>query len=250
MKGIAPLQGEIIGKDFVYLFIAARAIFQLSGGCHHYRWQGCKFRPMLGTQGLWAGRGLYHATLTAPQGLGLYGLPKDRHPCLTVGFEPPMQGSSDLCVQRSNHCATRTTLKIFFSRTSRPNSIKLGTNYPWMKGNQVCSNRSCSKGRWSQKCQNGVGSFKNLLFQNWCANFNQTWHKSSLGVGDSSLSKRKSKNTLNLFKNLLLQNQQTKFNQTWYKLSLDEGKSKSQILFKGEIMKTRGPRALTVTWVS
>jgi hypothetical protein len=26
-------------------------------------------------------------------------------------------------------------------RTSRPNSIKLGTNYPWMKGVRVCSNK-------------------------------------------------------------------------------------------------------------
>jgi hypothetical protein len=33
------------------LFIAARAIFQLSGDCHHYRWQGCKFRPVLSTHG-------------------------------------------------------------------------------------------------------------------------------------------------------------------------------------------------------
>jgi hypothetical protein len=33
------------------------------------------------------------------------------------------------------------SLKIFFSRTSRPNSIKLGTNYPWVKGIQVCSNK-------------------------------------------------------------------------------------------------------------
>jgi hypothetical protein len=31
--------------------------------------------------------------------------------------------------------------KIFFSITSRPKSIKLGTNYPWMKGIQVCSNK-------------------------------------------------------------------------------------------------------------
>jgi hypothetical protein len=59
---------------FVYLFIAARAIFQLSGDCHHYRWLGCKFRPMLGTQGLWAGRDLYRTTPTAIRGLGLYGL--------------------------------------------------------------------------------------------------------------------------------------------------------------------------------
>jgi hypothetical protein len=31
--------------------------------------------------------------------------------------------------------------KIFFSRTSRPNWIKLGTNYPWVKVIQVCSNK-------------------------------------------------------------------------------------------------------------
>ena len=32
-------------------------------------------------------------------------------------------------------------LKIFFSRTSWPNSIKLVTNYSWVKGIQVCSNK-------------------------------------------------------------------------------------------------------------
>ena len=31
--------------------------------------------------------------------------------------------------------------KIFFSRISWPNSIKLGTNYPWVKGIQVYSNK-------------------------------------------------------------------------------------------------------------
>jgi hypothetical protein len=64
-----------IKKDFfVCLFIAARAIFQLSGVCHHYRWQGCKFWPMLGAQGLWAGRDLFRATPTATRDLGFYGL--------------------------------------------------------------------------------------------------------------------------------------------------------------------------------
>jgi hypothetical protein len=28
-----------------------------------------------------------------------------------------------------------------FSRTSRSDSIKLGTNYPWVKGIQVCSKK-------------------------------------------------------------------------------------------------------------
>jgi hypothetical protein len=37
-------------------------------------WLGCKFRPMLGAQGLWAGRDLYRATPTATRDLGLYGL--------------------------------------------------------------------------------------------------------------------------------------------------------------------------------
>jgi hypothetical protein len=32
-------------------------------------------------------------------------------------------------------------LKIFLSRTSRPVSIKLDTNYPYMKRIQVCSNK-------------------------------------------------------------------------------------------------------------
>jgi hypothetical protein len=59
---------------FVCLFISTRAIFQLSGGCHHCRWRGCKFRPLLGAQGLWGGRDLYHATPTGTRDLGLYGL--------------------------------------------------------------------------------------------------------------------------------------------------------------------------------
>jgi hypothetical protein len=35
----------------------------------------------------------------------------------------------------------RVNLKKFFSRTSKPNSIILDTNYPWVKGIQVCSNK-------------------------------------------------------------------------------------------------------------
>jgi hypothetical protein len=35
----------------------------------------------------------------------------------------------------------RKYFKIFFSRTSRPKSIKLGKNYPLVKRIQVCSNK-------------------------------------------------------------------------------------------------------------
>jgi hypothetical protein len=71
--------------------------------------------------------------------------------------------------------------KIFFSRTRWPNLIKLGTHYPWVKGIQVYSNRGPGPLLRGDNHKNGMGSFKNLLLQNHWANFNQTWHKSSLG---------------------------------------------------------------------
>ena len=72
------------------------------------------------------------------------------------------------------------------------NSAKLGTKHPCVKGIQVCSNKGprpfprgdkyyIAKLHWRNK--------KNLLFQNYWANFNQTWHKASLGDGNSSLFK-------------------------------------------------------------
>ena len=76
-----------------------------------------------------------------------------------------------------------------------------------------------------------------LLLQNHWANFNQTWHKASLGRGDSSLFRwrvkpfskgrllRNSENTLTKLKNLLLQNHWANFNQNWQKASLGEGDS-------------------------
>jgi hypothetical protein len=58
---------------------------------------------------------------------------------------------------------------IFFSRTSRPISMKLDINHPWVKGILNCSLKGqvLFKGEIKKfkKCKNGVGSFKNL-FQN------------------------------------------------------------------------------------
>jgi hypothetical protein len=39
-------------------------------------------------------------------------------------------------------------LKTFFSRTTGPNSIKLGTNYLWVKGIQVCSKKGPCLLQW------------------------------------------------------------------------------------------------------
>jgi hypothetical protein len=41
---------------------------------HHCRWRAAKFRPMLGTQGLWAGRDLYRATPAVTRDLGFPGI--------------------------------------------------------------------------------------------------------------------------------------------------------------------------------
>jgi hypothetical protein len=57
-----------------------------------------------------------------------------------------------------------------------------------MKGIQVCSIKGTGPIQRGDNPKNGVGSFKNLLQNHW-ANFNQTWNKSSLGEGDSSLFK-------------------------------------------------------------
>jgi hypothetical protein len=82
--------------------------------------------------------------------------------------------------------------KIFFTRTSWPNSIKLSTNYLWVKGIQVCSNNGqilCRGEIITKNVKVGWGrSFKNLL-QNHRDNFKETLHKSSLSRGDLSLFK-------------------------------------------------------------
>jgi hypothetical protein len=51
----------------------------------------------------------------------------------------PNKGPSPL-LRGDNHKNVKMGLghlKIFFSRTSKPNSIRLGTNYPWVKEIQV-----------------------------------------------------------------------------------------------------------------
>jgi hypothetical protein len=53
-------------------------------------------------------------------------------------------------------------LKIF-SRTSRPFSINLGKNCPWVKGILNCSNRRSGPLQWGDNRKNGVRSFKSFL---------------------------------------------------------------------------------------
>jgi hypothetical protein len=61
--------------DMVHLlFYIPLKNFSLTWKRHYCRWRAAKFRPMLGAQGLWAGRDLYRATPTVTQDLGFSGL--------------------------------------------------------------------------------------------------------------------------------------------------------------------------------
>jgi hypothetical protein len=51
---------------------------------------------------------------------------------------PSLRGDNSKRVKKTlNFCKK----KIFFSRTTRHNSIKLGTNHPWVNGIQGCTNK-------------------------------------------------------------------------------------------------------------
>ena len=81
-------------------------------------------------------------------------------------------------------------LKIF--RTTGPISIQLGTKHPCVMRMQICSNErpfSFPRGDTSNN-KNKLPTFKNHPPRNHWANFNQTWHKASLGEGYSNWLKR------------------------------------------------------------
>jgi hypothetical protein len=62
-----------------------------------------------------------------------------------------------------------------------------------VKGIQVCSNKGSGplqRGDNHKNVKMGWGHLKIFSRNNW-ANFNQTWHKSSLGEGDSSFFKER-----------------------------------------------------------
>jgi hypothetical protein len=59
--------------DYLLFYVPIKNI-SLIWRCHHCRWRAAKFRPMLGAQGLWAGRDLYRVTPAVTRGLGFSGL--------------------------------------------------------------------------------------------------------------------------------------------------------------------------------
>jgi hypothetical protein len=59
--------------DYLLFYVPLKNI-SLIWRRHHCRWMAAKFRPMLGAQGLWAGRDLYRATPAVTRDLGFSGI--------------------------------------------------------------------------------------------------------------------------------------------------------------------------------
>jgi hypothetical protein len=59
--------------DYLRFYVPIKN-FSLIWRRHHYQWRAAKFRPMLGAQGLWAGRDIYRATPTVTRDLGFTGI--------------------------------------------------------------------------------------------------------------------------------------------------------------------------------
>jgi hypothetical protein len=59
--------------DYLRFYVPLKKI-SLIWRRHHCRWRAAKFRPMLCSQGLWAGRDLFCATPAVTQDLGFSGL--------------------------------------------------------------------------------------------------------------------------------------------------------------------------------
>jgi hypothetical protein len=56
-------------------------------------------------------------------------------------YKPWSPGSRWATIEKTILLCVYIEKKIFFSRTSKPISIKLGTNHPYVKGIQNCTNQ-------------------------------------------------------------------------------------------------------------
>jgi hypothetical protein len=116
---------------FVWLFIATWAIFQLSGGCHHYRWQGCKDLHVCSALIAFTSEGSFYVLYLLQHGTSVS---NDQPPRHTVGFEPATWGSPDL------YAAAITTVGNVNSSLLFQNSLA------WRRNTNLLIIRTVSKG--------------------------------------------------------------------------------------------------------
>jgi hypothetical protein len=127
--------------------------FSLIWRRHHCRWRAAKFRPMLGAQGLWAGRDLYHATPSVTQGLGFSGLIWRTAPFSRLLRHTPHEGMCRIYSNPNPHGAPdqriflKTSCKndFFYCGPAQSRGLWFVTNLNCTIGRSFCVNLSfCS----------------------------------------------------------------------------------------------------------
>jgi hypothetical protein len=79
----------------------------------------------------------------------------------------PFQGEMMAIKTVKIHRKLKKNIYLLQNQEAKFNQLST-SNYPWVKGIQVYSNKGpgpLQKGGLLQKCQNGVGSFKNFLLK-------------------------------------------------------------------------------------
>jgi hypothetical protein len=80
--------------DYLWFYVPLKN-FSLILRRHHCWWRAAKFKPMLGAQGLWAGRDLYRATPTVIRGLVFFPVSSEGPPHF-VASDDAQGGVEDL----------------------------------------------------------------------------------------------------------------------------------------------------------
>jgi hypothetical protein len=148
MKEIAQLQGEIIAKEFLFVrllfYVPLKNFSHIRGRhSHHCRWRAAKFRPILpyvrrsGPLSREGSLSCHTCCNTGPQFFS--GLIRRIKFSRLLRHTRGCGGSILTRILTGLAKELKYTENFFkiFSRTSTPNSIKLGTNYPWVKEIQV-----------------------------------------------------------------------------------------------------------------
>jgi hypothetical protein len=123
----------ILDFNFLLSYVALKS-FSLILRRHNYLWRVAKFRPMLGAQGLWAGRDLYRATPAVTRGLGFSGLIRRTAPFSHLLRHTSGCGGSILTwILTVSYQSPFTTRKGMWRTYSNPdpNGAFVLEKYPW-----------------------------------------------------------------------------------------------------------------------
>jgi hypothetical protein len=150
--------------DYLRFYVPLKN-FSLIWRRHHYRWRAAKFRPMLGAQGLWAGRDLYRATPTMTRDLGFFGLVRRTAPFSRLLRHTRGCGGSILTRILTGFCTKSLNLKLY----EDPH------NCSWRAAKFQCKD---DVRLWHLSRLGGVFIVPHLMWNETSVLWSQKWHDS------------------------------------------------------------------------